>query len=170
MGFTCSTGSCILGSTSGIGMLRQPWIYTFLFPPRLLSSPLELQPWIALQLLESFDTPAVLPVPSITSMTPAPDIPEDPREWSPQNLKDFLETKKKEFFLDDEDIIRLYREKVSDRVLLQLTKEELITSYGLPRGTAGSIELLINSLKQPQGMSTYPYHNRYLVLIFFQLS
>lgn len=89
-------------------------------------------------------------------MTPAPDIPEDPREWSPQNLKDFLETKKKEFFLDDEDIIRLYREKVSDRVLLQLTKEELITSYGLPRGTAGSIELLINSLKQPQGMSTYP--------------
>ena len=73
-------------------------------------------------------------------MTPAPskasgkvmnsDIPEDPRECSLQKLKDFLEAKKRESSLDDEDIIRLYREKVSG---LQQWPRKSLSSFSSTR-------------------------------------
>ncbi|KAF8438763.1 hypothetical protein BGX38DRAFT_903886 [Terfezia claveryi] len=74
----------------------------------------------------------------------------NPWKWKRGDVKKYLEANKEEYNLEDEDITRLYEERVSGLVLLLLTKNELTTFYGLHRGTAGTIELLSNALTQPQ--------------------
>ncbi|KAF8427969.1 hypothetical protein BGX38DRAFT_1263761 [Terfezia claveryi] len=98
-------------------------------------------------------TSHTLDVPDTDTATIPPELNQlNPRKWKREDVKKFLEANKEEYDLEDEDIIRLYEGRVSGRVLLLLTEEKLITTYGLPPGTAGSIELLINALKQPQAV------------------
>lgn len=90
-----------------------------------------------------------LDVPDIDTATIPPELNQlNPRKWKRGDVKKYLEANKEEYDLEDEDITRLYEERVSGRVLLLLTENELTTFYGLHRGTAGTIELLINALTQ----------------------
>ncbi|CAG8572093.1 3743_t:CDS:1, partial [Paraglomus brasilianum] len=76
-------------------------------------------------------------------LTPSVD---EVSKWSPKDVITFLETKKEELFLDDDDINVIKRNKVAGRVFLDLSQEKF-ERYGLTVGPAKTIVRLIKAIK-----------------------
>ncbi|CAG8674382.1 10427_t:CDS:1, partial [Paraglomus brasilianum] len=81
-----------------------------------------------------------------------PSVPsvEEVSKWSPKDVITFLETKKEELFLDDDDINVIKRNKVAGCAFLDLSQEEF-ERCGLTVGPAKTIMRLIKAIKsQPE--------------------
>lgn len=82
-----------------------------------------------------------------------------PCNWKRADVLTFLNNKKEEYDFDDKHIKVIEDSQLTGRGFLKLTKNELVKDYGLPRGVAASIEILIKTLKQPQGKLLLPQYD-----------
>ena len=89
---------------------------------------------------------------------------KDPMKWSQDDVQTFLQHNKAEYFLDNDIIAVLQRERVAGRALLSLTEEQLVNyPYNIAGGAAASIEQLIKSLGTGR---KFFFTYKYLMLIY----
>ena len=97
---------------------------------------------------------------------------KDPMEWSRDDVQTFLRHNKAAYSLDNGDMTALQEEKISGRILLTLTKEELLADpFNLAYGAAKSLEQLISSLKITERKFYYiplPLRSRHECLMLIQ--
>lgn len=90
------------------------------------------------------------------SNNPFPSV-EEVKKWSLVQVINFLESKKDELFLYDEDIDIIKRNRVAGRAFLELSKEDLqALPYNLLDGPARAIAGLVRDIK---GEEQGKYHN-----------
>ena len=78
--------------------------------------------------------------------TPKPSV-EEIKKWSPQQVLEFLEKKKDELFLNNDDTEIIKDNRVSGPAFLRLTAEKLTSPpYNLPGGPAETIAGLISTI------------------------
>ena len=80
-----------------------------------------------------------------TSTSALPTV-EQVKEWSRDDVKPFLQENRTRLDLEDEDINKIYTQKVKGSTFLDLTRDDLL-AIKIPLGPAKEIEKLINEIK-----------------------